>query len=998
MFFVASARTEPPAPKRYLVDAWRSEQGLPQHTATGIAQTSDGYLWVSTLDGLARFDGMHFTAYKAGNTPEIGSGRLRFLFTGRSGALWLATQEGGVIEFRNGRFRSLPLPESSATPPAVIHVVETENGTLWLSREDGKVERIANGVYSVVSTNWDAKGKTAFQVRADERNQVWALSKTALFKVRGDALIPMLKGGDEFVVCCPSQGGGWWISMDGELRLWRDGQWLAKAACPISLTQSIFRVGMEDQEGHVWLATWGNGLLRCDTNGSGLHFTKRDGLGSDYVRALHQDRDGNLWVGTQEGGLNRLRPALFTVFGLAQDLSLEWITSVSAGPDGRVWVGTDGYGLNSLQGDLIQPAVNGFESGPLHVMVALAGRNGVVWTGNRSGGIHRWDGRRAERPANVPSNGLITSSLFEDSRGAVWVGWRNTDRVLKIENGIATYIELPESFGRVDVRVIAEDPAGGHWFGTDGAGLLHLKDGRFTRYTHDNGLASDFVWSLYAEPDGTLWVGTFGGGLSRLQAGNATSCTTRNGLADDVICHIAEDGHQQFWMSSHQGVFRVSKNELKLFFDRKTSRVHCNVFGKSDGLPTLECKGGFQPAGSRGPDGRLWFPTIAGVTVVNPEDVPADSIAPPVYVEEVLVDGEPLFRNNYSSGPPATPLQAAPGKKRFEFRYTALNFNAPDKSRFRHRLEGVDADWVETGGGREASYHQLARGVYTFRVQTCNREGRWGEDGASFPFIVLPFFWQTWWFMGLFLLVFGSAVAWTAVTVVRRRHRRHLELVRRLHAADRERTRIARDIHDDIGSSLTEIGLLGAIAMRETTPRVEARKQVERIMSRAEEMARKLDETVWAVNPKNDSLRHLASYLCNLAKEFLEPTGIRCRLDVSASLPDALLTTEVRHNVFLAAKEAMNNTVQHAKAAELWLRMTAENGLFTIEIEDDGCGFLASEANKGGNGLRNMAERMHEIGGQFEVSPREGGGTVVRLRLPFSIDAAPGAESKPLPI
>jgi signal transduction histidine kinase len=604
----------------------------------------------------------------------------------------------------------------------------------------------------------------------------------------------------------------------------------------------------------------------------------------------------------------------------------------------------------------------------------------------------------------------MTRSLFEDSQGALWVGRRNTDRLLRIQNGAVTSLELPKSVVPADVRVMAEDAGGGLWIGTDGKGLLHWKNGQFTHFTRENGLGSDLIWALQSEADGTLWIGSYGGGLTRLKDGLMTTCTTRHGLVNDVICHIADDGRGQYWLSSHQGVFRVNKKELNQFADGTIHQVHCVPYGKSDGLPTLECKGGFQPAGCRGPDGRLWFPTVGGVVVVDPADASTNTIAPPVYVEEIIVDGQtfepgtwrvpdgkPEPAETEASAArlrhPASALPVPAGSRRFEFHYAGLNLGAPERLLFRHKLEGVDAEWVETGSQRQASYNGLSHGTYTFRVQTCNREGMWNRSGDSVTFTVPPFYWQTWWFIGLFLLTFGGAVAWAVGLALMRRHQRHLKLMRRLHAAERERTRIARDIHDDLGSSLTEIGLLGALAVRETTPPAEAREQVARMMARAEELTRKLDETVWAVNPKNDSLRHLATYLCSLAKEFLEPTTIRCRLEVPTDLPDVPLTTEIRHNVFLVAKEALNNAVRHSGATEIWMRMALDGNVFTLEIADNGRGFAADTSREGGNGLRNMAGRMEDLGGQFQVRSTAGQGTTVSLRLPLPADAGcPGGQ------
>ena len=430
--------------KGYLIEGWQSERGLPQDKVTGIAQTRDGYLWISTLDGLARFDGLRFRLFKAGDTPALGSGRVRFLFTGRQGEIWLATQEGGLVQFKDGRFQPLLVPEQQGTHPAVVQVAEDESGGLWLSTEDGKVGRLANGLYSLVSTNWDPTGKTTFQVRADLRGRLLAVSDSGVNRVVNERLVPVLQGSrGEYVVHCPSRGGGWWLSAGGQVRLWRDGQWIITIPGP-SPSAAVPRGGLEDRAGNLWLPTWGTGLFRCGTNGAPLQFTKQDGLGSDFVRALCEDSEGNLWVGTEGGGLSRLHRPLFTVYGLAQDLSWEWITSVSAGPDGELWVGTDGYGLNRLRGDLIRPASNAPDLAPLHAMTALADRQGRVWVGTRQGGVYQWKDGNPTRVAGFPATSTWVRSLYEDSRGAIWVGRFNTDALLRIQNGAVSNLALPE--------------------------------------------------------------------------------------------------------------------------------------------------------------------------------------------------------------------------------------------------------------------------------------------------------------------------------------------------------------------------------------------------------------------------------------------------------------------------------------------------------------------------------------------------------------------------
>jgi len=989
---------EPVPGRGYLIDVWQGEKGLSQNTVTGIAQTPDGYLWLSTLDGVARFDGVRFKMFKAADTPALGSGRIRFLFGGRHGDLWLSTQEGGVVHVLDGRFEPLALPKSPSVRAAVVQVAEDDQGALWLSTEDGKVGRLAGGQYSVVSTHWSTAEGSIFSVRADAQGQLWALSTSGLYRLSAAALAPALEGKPgQYAVHCPGRSGGWWLGTEGEVRLWRDGQWLAHVASP-GVPVDRINCGLEDHAGYLWLGTAAEGLFRCDTNGAVLRFTRRDGMSGNSVRTLFEDSEGNLWVGTQDDGLDRLRLPLFTVYGPAQGLSSERVTTVSEGLGGELWVGTDGYGLNRLQGEMAQPVGAESPGASYRIAAVLADRRGRIWVGLRSGGVFRWQDGNLTEFGGFPTALVPMRSLFEDSHGSVWIGQRNTRGLVRVQGEAVSTIELPQSMPPADVRVMAEDAAGALWFGTDGTGLLCWRDGRFTRFTRENGLSSDFVWALQPEPNGALWVGTYGGGLTRLKNGQAVSCTTRQGLVDDVICHIADDGRGHYWFSSNQGIFRVSKEALNQFADGKRQRVQCVAYGRSDGLPALECEGGCQPVGCRSRDGRLWFATIRGLVVVNPAEVSTNTLAPPVHIESLIVDGEVSTSEQWRTGSHAesltgggqtelNELRIPPGKRRFEFHYTGLSFSTPERMRFRHMLEGVDAGWVDTGSQRDASYNRLPHGAYVFRVQACNREGVWNQTGDALHFAVLPYFWQTGWFTGVFLLVFGSAVGAIVSYALRQRHQRRVALLQRLNALERERTRIARDIHDDLGGSLTEIGYLGALAVRDSRSLEEARQQLGHIMQRTRELARRLDETVWAVNPKNDSSGHLATYLCHAAREFLEPTGIRCRLDVAPSLPEATLTTEVRHNVYLVVKEALNNGVKHSGASEVCLRLAAEDGALTIEIADNGHGFKVDAADESGNGLRNMAARMAEVGGQFCVRSAPAHGTTVCLRLPLPVEA-----------
>jgi two-component sensor histidine kinase len=364
--------------------------------------------------------------------------------------------------------------------------------------------------------------------------------------------------------------------------------------------------------------------------------------------------------------------------------------------------------------------------------------------------------------------------------------------------------------------------------------------------------------------------------------------------------------------------------------------VNCLSYGKADGMPTLECSGGLQPAGARTTDGRLWFPTSKGLVVFNPEDAKVNQLPPPVIIENLLADDRSITQSPETNAP----LQIPPGPQRFEFRYTALSFVVPEKVRFKYRLEGLEPDWVDAGTKRSANYSHVPPGNYKFHVTACNSDGVWNDAGATLAFTVQPFFWQKWWFRipaGLAAVaLLAGAVAGVVLWVARRRMHRKLERLEHLRTIERERARIAQDIHDNLGANLTRISLLSESVHTELENPAQAAVQLERIYGTARELTRAMDEIVWAVNPQHDTLDSLASYLGNFAQEFLGSLDIRCRLDVPLQLPPWPVTAEVRHNLFLAFKEALHNIVKHAAASEASISLTAGTDSFVLVIRDNG--------------------------------------------------------------
>jgi signal transduction histidine kinase len=593
------------------------------------------------------------------------------------------------------------------------------------------------------------------------------------------------------------------------------------------------------------------------------------------------------------------------------------------------------------------------------------------------------------RPPPFEVHGV--KSILTDRAGRLWIGSK-TGLSWWTPSGRRTF-GAADGMAAMAIRALAEAPDGGVWCGADDGTLYRCGPDRLEAFHAKDALAGQPIWSLLADAEGVIWAGTFRGGLLRFANGEFHRFTAKQGLSADVIGQMLQDKQQRLWLGTHRGIFCVAKAALNACAEGKAKTVDCVTYGRLDGLPTLVFADGYQPACWEGNDGRLWFATERGVVSVKPEKLTGRALPPPVVVEEVRLDGEALPLN-------AGKLVIPPGHKQFEFRFTALSFDAPDKTRFRYRIDGLDDDWVDADTRRTAHYGNLPPNQYRFRVIASTSEGGWSEAGAALAFTVEPHFYQTWWFLalaGIGIVGGGAGVARRAAT---RKYRRELSRLEQQHAIERDRARIAQDIHDDIGAGLTQITLLSELARREPE---QTTAHLERISHSARQLTRAMDEIVWAVDPQHDTFNGLMDYVSAFAEDFLRVAGIRCRMEVPASLPNMRVEAELRYHLFLAVKEALNNVVKHAQATEVWLRLRVERDGFTLIIEDNGRGCPENGAGSGagvktgsgadriarGSGLPNLERRLQAVGGRCSLRSAPGQGTAIELSLRFNGAASP---------
>lgn len=955
---------------KHRFDVWRTEDGLPQSSITAILQSRDGYLWLGTQRGLVRFDGFVFKVFDADNTPQLKSDNINRLFEDEERNLWIGTENGGVTRYREGKFSSFDSADGLADN-SVSAIGADSQGNVWVGTASGGLHQFREWEfvsYPVLRGMAGSSENRVFSIAPGGGRKIWLSTPEVLGHFQEGEFVPVLRDSSKTLHMSAARDGGLWVVVDGHLvKFDSQGGTNDFGAClPAGETVRITSVH-EDRKGRVWIGTYGEGLIEFE-EGKFTRISTADGLLNNLILAVQEDMDGNLWIGTNGGGLYRMKEPLFDIYAHPGGLSANVVLSICESHDGSMWIGTDGGGLSRLREGRFVPVTLQRDARIRSVWAVYEDREGTVWIGTGGKGVYQLKEDNLA-PYRKSLGNQKVRAIYQDAKGTMWIGTEDSG-VTRIEGEKITRYTQRDGLSSNDVRAFCEDRQGNLWIGTAGGGLNRFAEGRFQVFQTRNGLASDYIRAMYEDRQGALWIGT-GGGLSRLKDGRFQSFSMRNNLADNIISQVFEDDRGNLWMGSFRGVFRVTMRDLERVSDGSLRRLTSVVYGKADGLIERECTGGVQPSGWKSRDGRLWFPTINGVAVVDPAAIKMNPRPPPVVIEDFEVDGKSLGSGSTFTIPY--------GKEKYSIYYTAFNFTSPRRLRFQYKLTGVDPEWVDAGPARKANYGFLPPGTYQFQVIAGNNDGKWNEIGKSIQLTILPPFWRTWWFLSSAGLLVIAAFAGTFRYLSVKKLQRKLELLQQQHALDNERARIAKDMHDDLGARMTQIGLLSELITREAHKEKEAQALAAKLAAKSREVASTLDEIVWAVNPRNDTFDRLLDYLVHYAEEFFEITPVRCRMEVPTDLPDFPLAAETRHSLFLAYKETLNNIIKHAEASEVRIRVSVTDPVVELVIEDNGKGFDPGTVRSTSNGLINLKKRLEDIGGQCELNSEPGRGTRVKL-------------------
>jgi signal transduction histidine kinase/ligand-binding sensor domain-containing protein len=1002
----------------YAVDRWETSEGLPQNSINDIRQTSDGYLWLATFDGLVRFDGRDFTVLRPPSTRGLRTSRILSLETDRMGNLWVGTEGGGVSRYRDGQMAPMFEGEPIARQN-VLATLEDPSGTLWFGTDAGLV-RFQNGRLSTFRPPTGSPQTPG--LLWGPSGELWVASASGIYRFRDEKLDLVFQGPEEEMNSLSMAGGSVWAGTTRRLLRFRPG----REASPEEFAAGNITVVMTDPDGSVWAGFRGGPVARFMDGRMELR-ERIESCGfewpTSWIRALFVDREGSLWIGTDGEGLLRLRNPLMRPFGVAEGMLQRVILGILQDHEGAVWAGSNCNGLTRLKDG--KATVFGAKDGLSNCVWSLAeDLDGSLWIGTWGArGLYRLRNGVVE-PFSVEPGRLTDAvlSLKVDRSGRLWAG--TPHGLFRSAPGKEGQFERIPGLPGDDVRQLYEDAVGRLWIGTD-QGLAVIDPAGEVRAIDAIGRVN--VRAIFEDSSGSFWIGTRGSGLLRLQEGKVLALRQTEGLFDDTVSQILEDTRGNLWMTSNRGVFRLKKSEIEEIARGSRTRVNSISYGRREGMLSEECNGGFQPAGIRLRNGEFLFPTTKGIARVDPERIVENTFAPPVHVHSLLADGAPL--------PVRDPLEIPPKVRRLEFQFAAVTFLSPERAQYRYRLTGMDNQWVESPGRRHAAYTNLKPGRYEFQVMASNADGIWNEKGASVSFQVLPNFWQTWWFRSLLigLFVLGGPSF-------------YLLRVRQLKAGEKTLRRLVDARTEDLARANRE--LRKAIEAAESANQTkslflarmshELRTPLNAILGYSEMLQEEM-AGLGHFGPVDDLKRiySAGSHLLGLINDILDLSKIEAgkleltleRVEVSVLVDEVLATIrpliEKNHNRLELEKEGapalietdavrlrqilfnvLSNAAKFTQSGTVRIRVVCEAGNTGEEIlfavEDTGIGMSDEQLGRlfeafvqadssisrkyGGTGLglaisRKFAEKM---GGTLRASSTPGKGSVFELRLPIS--------------
>jgi ligand-binding sensor domain-containing protein/two-component sensor histidine kinase len=1020
-----------------------SENGLSQNTVHCILQDSKGFMWFATEDGLDEYDGYSFTVYKniPHDSNSISDNFIWTIFEDDDGTLWIGTNSGGLCRFdreyeKFTTYKNDPHNPNSLVMNNVRTVCKDNDGNIWIGTENGLDKlNTKTGTFTHFKHNANDSNSISDNVvltlSMGNNNQLWIGSNGGLDRldISGNKVYHVKlrdkpsanpNSGVVLSICRDNKNNIWLGTLNGLVKYDESSgeNYRFLLTTKTSGATNINRINsiILDKRNLLWVGT-GAGLYRLNLihNQFSKHLNSiMDSavLDNNNILSLYEDNSNLLWVGTAEDGIvkydrERIKFRNFMHNPLdPNSLSYNTIRAVLKDNNGVLWVGTLGSGLNRLDpgsGKFFHyknDPGNKFSLSDNSISAICEDNNSYLWIGTWGGGLNRTISPisvsniaqlKFIRFKNIRSDSQsvsdnIIQAIYEDSENRIWIGTGNgLDLYDRVHNRFINFTNDPKNPNSISNNLIQscilEDMNKNIWIGTwNGLNKISssdLKDVftnpgsvKFQHFvfenTNPNGLSDNRIISIFQDEEGNLWFGTYGGGLNmfpldqqKVLKPKFINYTTGNDLPSNIIYSIQGDDEGNIWVSTDNG--------LSMFNPRT------KIFRNYDATDGLQGNQFYWGAGFKGNNDELFFGGTNGLNAFYPEELNDNKHIPPVYITDFQIFNKPVNINNpdapvHKSILFTKEITLSYSQNVFSFEFAALDYTAPSKNRYAYIMEGFDKEWNYSGRRRFVTYTNLDPGQYTFRVIGSNNDGIWNKVGSSIVIKILPPIWRTWWFiLSVVILIVGIIAA-----IIYSRVKHLLEI-------ERFRTKLAADLHDNIGSSLTEISILSEVISQKIQSVDESiKKSLSMISNSSRNLIDNMSDIVWLVNPKRDSLYDLILRLRDTYSELSSYTNISFRSENIKSLEKISLTMEHRQHLYLIFKEAINNSITHSCCTEIILDASVKGKLLQMTLKDNGRGFPVN-GQFSGNGLNNIKVRAQNIGGILNIYSQLGEGTTIQF-------------------
>jgi signal transduction histidine kinase/streptogramin lyase len=958
---------------QYSRHVWGQQDGLPQDTVKSITQTSDGYLWLGTDEGLARFDGFDFTVFSR-PTTDLPANSITALAASPmpDGSLWIGTANG-LAQYRDKRFHTYTtndgLPDNNITALYSDHA-----GTLWIIA-GGNLCRMQAGKFTTFAPGAKLPITSVRAVREDQRHNLlvagFSLSgvpsrpSLRVVSLVGDHVTTLIDdaglGADQVTGLLADSHDNLWISGTlGLIERSANGQ-LRRFDSHSGLPEDLVRSIVEDRDGNIWAGTNG-GIARLEGERFAVPST---GTETDLVRTLFEDREGDLWVGGNDG-LTRLRDDSFTTYGKSEGMPSDEPNTVFQDHLGRLWVGFHDSGLMLFSGGTPRLFTHRDGMPETEIFSIRESPRGDLLLGTRAGLVRMHGSTFTTTAPPDPQLRRVVWEALEDSTGRVWMA-TSGGLVEQTAVGMRTVVG-GGPLGVNAVVTVCQGRDGVLWAGSNGKGLWRIKDNEKRLFGLADGLSSENVRELYEDSAGILWIGTFGGGLNALRDGKFYHFTQSDGLLSNNIADIEDDG-ESLWLSTTRGICRIAKQQLWELATSRRKQLQPVNYGVEDGLRSAQLSPGYPTGGgARTADGHLWFTTSRGLAVFDPHARRPALLAPIVQISGMTTDGHTVDLTH--------PAHLSPDVERIRMQYTATHLSAPEQVIYSYRLSGLEPKWVPAGTRREINYNTPKHGSYRFIVRAELRDGQATE--ASYAFDVLPHYYETAWFRALAaagLMGLGWALYQLRLRQIRSRFSLVLE----------ERARLAREIHDTLAQGFVGISSqLDAVAMCMPEEQSPARKYLDMARRMARHSLTEARRSVMDLRASVLEGQDLAAALEAGMRIWTAGAGVDVKVDVSG--PETVLPQEMEQHLLRIAQEAVTNVLKHAGANRIAIKLHLEARKLYLRIRDNGRGFATPDvfSSRGGHfGLIGMRERAERLGGHLQLASHPGEGTEVEVTVPL---------------